>query len=253
MRLKEKVAIITGGGQGIGREYVLGFMEEGAWVVVADIDGEKAEAVSEEAKAKGGEALALRVDVSDQSSTLKAAEKTVERFGRIDILVNNAALYGALGVKPWDGWSPEEWERSFSVNVIGNWLMIKAVAPYMMEQKKGKIINIGSSTFDIGFPAMMPYTCSKGAVVSLTRTMARALGRYNINVNCLSPGYTLSEASIEMPGSRKDKMDMAFQGRSFRRHMNPEDLVGTALYLASSDSDFLTGQNIRVEGGEIMT
>lgn len=252
MKLKDKVAIITGGGQGIGREYALRFADEGAKVVIADIITENALRVAEEVEEKDGEALGLIVDVSDTPSTLQMAEKSMERFGRIDVLVNNAALYGTLGVKPWDRWTVEEWERSFAVNVVGSWSCIKAVAPHMIAQGKGKIINVGSGTFDLGFYAMMPYTCTKGAVVALTRSMARALGRYNINVNCLSPGYTLSEASLEMPGGRRDKIDLAFRGRCFRRHMYPEDLVGTAVFLASDDADFITGQTIRVEGGEIM-
>lgn len=252
MKLQDKVAIITGAGQGIGREYALRFADEGAKVTLVDIIMENARDVAGEVEAKGGEALALHVDVSNTSSTLKMAEKTVERFGKIDVLINNAALYGTLGVKPWDDWTIEEWERSFAINVLGSWLCIKAVVPHMITQGKGKIINIGSSTFDLGFHAMLPYTCTKGAVVALTRAMARALGRYNISVNCLSPGYTLSEASLEMPGGKKEKIDLAFRGRCFRRHMYPVDLVGTAIFLASEDSDFIAGQTIRVEGGEIM-
>lgn len=252
MKLKNKVAIITGAGQGIGREYALRFADEGANVVIADIGLENAQKVAEEAEGKYGELLAVHVDVSDESSTMKMAKETALKFGKIDILLNNAALYGTLGVRPWDGWTSEEWERSFAVNVLGSWWCTRAVVPHMISRGKGKIINIGSATFDLGFYAMLPYTCTKGAVVALTRGMARALGKYNINVNCLSPGYTLSDASLQMPGSKKDKIDLAIQGRCLRRHMYPADLVGTAVFLASEDSDFITGQTIHVEGGEVM-
>lgn len=252
MKLKGKVAIITGAGQGIGREYALRFADEGAKVALADIREENVHEVAREVEAKGGDALGLHVDVSKTSSTLEMAEKTLERFGKVDVLLNNAALYGTLGFKPWDGWTMEEWARSYTINVVGSWLCIKAVVPHMITQGKGKIINIGSSTFDQGFHALLPYTCTKGAVVVMTRAMARALGRYNINVNCLSPGFTLSEASVEMPGGNKEKIDSAFRGRCFKRHMYPVDLVGAAVFLASEESDFLTGQTIRVEGGETM-
>lgn len=252
MKLKDRVAIITGGGRGIGRAYALRFADEGAKVVVADIIPENAQQVAKEVEGKGGETLAVHVDVADTSSTLEMAEKAMAQFGGIDILVNNAAIYGGFGVKRWDAWSIEEWERSFRVNVIGSWLCIKAVAPHMIDRGKGKIINIGSGTFDLGLHAMAPYTCSKAAIVALTRIMARALGRFNINVNCLSPGYILSEASLGMPGKKSGFDDQALLGRCFRRHEYPEDLVGTAVFLASEDSDFITGQTIRVEGGEIM-
>ena len=252
MKLKDKVAIITGAGRGIGRSYALGFADEGAKVVIAEIVPENAQKVAAEIEAKGNEALALQVDVSDTSSTVDMAEKAVERFGRIDILINNAAIYYGIGSRSWDSWTIEEWDRMFTVNVRGSWLCIKAVVPHMITQGKGKIINIASSTADVGLPTLLPYTCSKGAVMVLTRVMARALGRHNINVNCISPGYTLSEASLEMPGRVADEDDMAVRVRALRRPEIPEDLVGTAIFLASQDSDFITGQIITVDGGQVM-
>ena len=180
------------------------------------------------------------------------AKKTLERFGKIDILINNAAIYYGIGGRSWDAWSIEDWERMFAVNVLGGWLCIKAVAPHMIAQKKGKIINITSGTFDLGTPVVLPYTCSKAAVIALTRSIARSLGRYNINVNCISPGYTMSEASAEMPGRTEKYDESEIRERCFRRAEQPEDLVGTAIFLASDDSAFVTGQTIVVDGGRIM-
>jgi len=251
MKLKDKVAIITGGGRGIGRAYALRFADEGAKVVIPDIVLENAQKVAQETKAKGGEGLALWTDVSDETSTVEMAKKTIEHFGKIDILINNAAIYYGIGFKRWDSWTTEEWDRIFAVNTRGTWLCIKAVAPYMIAEGKGKIVNIASGTVDIGFPHILPYTCSKGASMALTKALARALGRYGINVNCISPGYTLSEASLEMPGKVADE-EQALRSRCFRRHEYPEDLVGTAVFLASEDSDFITGQIISVDGGEAM-
>jgi len=252
MKLEDKVAIVTGGGRGIGRAYALRFAKEGAKVVVADIIFANAQKVADEIMAEGGEALALHTDVSSEASTVEMAEKTVAKFGRIDILMNNAAIFYGIGGRPWDSWAIEDWDRMFAVNVRGSWLCIKAVFPQMKTQGKGKIINIASTTVDAGLPILLPYTCSKGAVMSLTKSLSRALGRYNINVNCISPGYTLSEASLEMPGRTPEADEAMIRTRCFRRQEYPEDLVGTAVFLASEDSDFITGQVMAVDGGEVM-
>jgi 3-oxoacyl-[acyl-carrier protein] reductase len=252
MKLKDKVAIVTGGGRGIGRAYALRFSEEGAKVVIADIALDNAQKAADEIKATGGETLALHTDVSSRPSTEDMAKKTVEQFGKIDILVNNAAIYYGIGMNRWDSWAPEDWDRMFAVNVKGSWLCIKAAAPFMIAQGKGKIINISSNTVQTGLEALLPYTCSKGATIALTRVMARALGRHNICVNCISPGYTMSEASIEMPGKVEGMDKLATRGRCFRREEEPDDLAGTAVYLASEDSDFITGQTIVVDGGEVL-
>lgn len=251
MKLKDRVAIVTGGGRGIGRAYALRFTDEGAKVVIADIILENTQKVVEEIKVKGGDAIALHTDVSNENSTIELAKKTTECFGRIDILINNAAIYYGIGSRPWDGWTVEDWDRMFAVNVRGSWLCAKAVFPQMKAQGKGKIINIGSSAADAGLDQILAYICSKGAVVTLTRGLARALGRYNINVNCILPGFTLSEASIEMSG--KGNLDEALiRRRCLRRPEYPEDLVGTAVFLSSEDSDFITGQVISVDGGDVM-
>jgi 3-oxoacyl-[acyl-carrier protein] reductase len=252
MKLKDKVAIITGAGRGIGRVYALRFAEEGAKVVVADIVVELAQKVVKEIESKGGEALAISVNVSDGISVQELVKKTVDRFGGIDILVNNAAVFAGIGSRKWDSWSVEEWQKMFAVNVIGGWLCAKEVVPHMVTQGKGKIINIASTQTDIGFYLQLPYNASKGAVITMTRALARALGRYNINVNAISPGYTLTEATSDVLGKDSAADEAMVRGRCFRRLEYPEDLVGTAVFLASSDSDFMTGQTIAVDGGEAM-
>jgi len=252
MRLKDKVAIITGGGQGIGRAYALAFAREGASVMLAQRTLAKVEATAREIRDSGGKAVAMPVDVRDEEQVNKMVEKTVEEFGGIDILLNNAAFYGGIGHKPWDAWTTEEWRQSFDINVIGDWLCAKTVVPYMRQRGKGKIINISSATVHQGYHGMLPYTTTKAAVCSITRGEARALGRYNICVNCIAIGYVLTEASVEMEGvkGREEETDKAIAAlRCIRRSQYPEDCVGTALYLASDDADFVTGQTIVVDGG----
>jgi NAD(P)-dependent dehydrogenase (short-subunit alcohol dehydrogenase family) len=251
MKLKDKVAIITGGGTGLGRAYALRFAEEGAKVAVAARNLSRLEDVVKEVKANGGEALAIQIDVSDEASTLEMAKRTADRFGRIDILVNNAAYYAELEVVPWDDWPVEDWERNFTVSVIGGWLCTKAVFPYMEAQGKGKIVNISSTTADAGIDFLMPYASCKGAVYAMTRSMATALGDHNINVNCVSPGYVLTSASLGMSGhtEKGDKFQASL--RCFKRDAHEEDLMGAVLFLASEDSDFITGQIVAVDGGSV--
>ncbi len=249
MRLKDKVAIITGAGQGLGREYALRFCKEGAKVVIADINLENARNVEKNLTDMGGESLALKVDISNAEDARMMAEKTVERFGKIDILVNNAAIYAGLAMQPWDMITEEEWDRVFQVNVKGQWLCMKAVVPYMKKLGKGKIINTSSSTVLLGIPLLLAYAASKSAVIGLTRCVASELGEYGINVNTICPGLTMTEASIQMPGQPPGMAEFAASMSAMRRSQQPEDLVGTALFLASEDSDFITGQMINVDGG----
>ncbi len=249
MLLKDKVAIITGAGQGIGRSYALGFVDEGAKVVIADINEEKGRDVADEINAGGGEALAVRTDISDETDTIDLAQKAIDKFGKIDILLNNAAIYAGIGFRPWDSWTVEEWDRLFDVNVKGMWLCCKAVVPHMNAQGKGKIVNVASGTVLMGTPFILHYVASKGAVMALTRSLASELGDNNICVNTIAPGFTMSEASIEMPGQPEGFADMIAGLQCFKRAQQPEDLIGTALYLASDLSDFVTGQFIAVDGG----
>lgn len=251
MRLKDKVAIVTGGGIGLGRAFALRLAEEGAKVVVAARNLSRLEEVVKQIEAKGGEALAVQTDVSDEASTLELARRTVEKFGKIDILVNNAAYYAELSTIPWDNWTPEDWDKQFSVTVMGGWLCTKAVFPYMKAQGKGKIVNISSTVADAGLDLLMPYTCCKGGVGAMTRAMASALGEHNINVNAVAPGYVLTPGSLGMPThtAKGDKFQASL--RTLKRDEHDEDLVGAVLFFASGESDFITGQVLAVDGGGV--
>jgi 3-oxoacyl-[acyl-carrier protein] reductase len=252
MRLKDKVTIITGAAHGIGKAYARRFAEEGAHVVIADVDGAGGDATAKALLDAGGSAWARTTDVTQFSNVEGLMRETVARFGKIDVLLNNAAIY--VTQKLWKGpveeLALEEWDRVIEVNLKGVFLCSKAVIPIMKRQKSGKIINIASGTFFSGSGNMPHYTTAKGGVVALTRVMARQLGEFGINVNCLTPGSTMSEESVsdEVLKRRQGSMDK----RAFRRVETPADIVGTALFLASSDSDFVTGQLLVVEGGGIM-
>ncbi|HKA34395.1 MAG TPA: SDR family oxidoreductase [Candidatus Binatia bacterium] len=244
MRLKDKVAIVTGAAQGIGAAYARGLAREGAAVAVVDIldPNPTVKAIQD----SGGKALALKIDVSDEKQTQDMAQKTLDAFGRIDILINNAAVYGNIVRKPFEQITVEEWDKLYSVNVKGIFLCVKAVAPHMKSQQSGKIINATSSTFFKGNEDFLHYVSSKGAVVAMTRSLARELGEYNINVNAIAPGQTLSEANLK----RGDKVDSnSLRIRLLKKRLYPEDLVGTIIYLSSPDSDMMTGQVLLVDGG----
>lgn len=244
--LKRRVAIVTGGARGLGRAFCLAFAEAGAAVAVADLNFESARETAAQITANGGDALALAVDVADEQSTQRMAAQTAERWGRIDILVNNAAIYGGLARKPFDEIMPQEWDKVMAVNVKGPWLCAKAVASWMKAQRAGKIINISSATFYSGSVNWAHYVTSKGGVIGLTRALAKELGEYGINVNAIAPGFTLTEASRDLiPDAEKYGVERG----AIKRAEQPEDLMGVALFLASSASDFMTGQTMIVDGG----
>ena len=252
MSLEGKVAIITGGGRGIGRAFALRFAEEGARLLLPDISLERAEGVAKEIRAKGGQALAMETDISDEDATRKMAEMVIKQYGKVDILVNNAAVWYELNITPWDTWTVRDWDRIFEVNVKGTWLCCKAIAPLMVKQSRGKIINLASNVAQV--PAaqfFLPYSCSKGAVYTLTHALARALGPSGINVNAIAPGYTATEASLGQRDSEKT-FEIATSEQTFHRREQAADLLGTAVFLASEDSDFITGQVIYVDGGTVM-
>jgi 3-oxoacyl-[acyl-carrier protein] reductase len=195
----------------------------------------------------GGQVLALNTDVTSADSTREMAQKAVERFGRIDILVTNAAIYGGLKLKPFDEVEENEWDRLIAVNLKGMWLSCKAVVPYMKKQGGGKIITISSGVHFRGVPYFIHYTTSKGGVVAFTRALATELGQYNINVNSVAPGLILTQASKDMFSPDIVRTDLEL--KALHKEQQPEHVVGAVLFLASKDSDYITGQTILVDGG----
>ena len=254
MRLKDRVAIVTGGAQGIGREYCLRFAREGASVVVADLRVDQAKAVEAEIAELGGQALAIETDVADEASVEAMARQTHERFGRIDALVNNAAIYYNLDL---GNETVDYLRKVLDVNVIGILIASRAVFPYMKEQGGGSIINIASIAA-YSLPGARPgdnfsansYGLSKSGVVFLTKSMAKQGGGHGIRVNAIAPGVTMSEATKKVV---PDAFVDALAGASaMRRSLEPPDLTGTAVFLASDDSALMTGQTLVVDAGVIM-
>ncbi len=246
MRLKDKLAIVTGAARGLGKTFSIALAKEGAKIVATDLIS--LEDVGTEIKALGGEMKALQADVTVEAETQKLAEDASKAFGRIDILVNCAAIYYGLTRKPFFEIDPKEWDKLMAVNVKGTWLCIKAVFPYMKQQGKGKIINLSSETFFTGSHGFVHYVSSKGAVVGLTRALAVELGPHNINVNALAPGFTDTEASRTIADVTKYDVSRT----PIKRLEQPNDLIGALLFFASDESDFITGQTLLVDGGRAM-
>lgn len=248
MRLTDKVAIVTGGGVGIGKAYAQGLAKEGAKVVVADIQEAETKKVAADIRQSGGDAIAVSVDVTSPEKTQAMADTALKQYGRIDALVNNAGLYSALKKKPFMEIDPEEWDRVMSVNVKGLFLCVKAVYPAMRQQGKGKIINISSGTALSGSPFFLHYVSSKAGVIGFTRALAREVGNDNICVNSIMPGLTISGSNQEGVMTAEQLADRR-KRRCLQRDQYPQDLVGTVIFLCSDDSDFMTGQSISVDGG----
>ena len=251
-RLEGRVAIVTGGGHGIGKAYATRLAAEGAKVVIAEVDEKAALAVAEELNAAGYEALALRTDVSDPAGVKQMAAATVERFGRIDVLVNNAAIFATVPMSrsPFDEITVDEWDRMMTVNVKGTWLASCAVIAQMRTQGYGKIINISSGTALKGSSSRIHYVASKAGILGFTKTLANEVGKDNICVNCVAPGSTLSE---ENPDDGIIKMrNQATATRALKRAQIPDDLTGAIVFFASADSDFITGQTLVVDGGSCL-
>jgi NAD(P)-dependent dehydrogenase (short-subunit alcohol dehydrogenase family) len=223
-----------------------------AGAAVACCDVLDAEPVAARIRDAGGRAIALRVDVTSSESARAMAATTLEAFGRIDVLVNNAGLFANLAMKPFDQIDGGEWDRVMAVNVRGSFECAKAVAPQMRAQGYGKIVNIGSGTVFKGAPMLLHYVTSKGAVTAMTRALARELGDAGIRVNTLSPGLTASENTLANPAWQGAVSANNIASRAIKREVTPEDLCGTLVYLASADSDFVTGQVIVVDGGSVM-
>ena len=244
--LDGRVSIVTGGAQGLGRVYCLGLAAEGSAVVVADVqDGS---ALAAEISAAGGQALAVRADVSDPAATAALADRAVQRFGRIDALVNNAAYFKHATRGPFDAIGVAEWDRAFAVNVRGTWLCCRAVYPHMRRQGYGKIVNISSNTPYKGVPGFLHYTSSKSAIIGLTRALAREVGGDGIAVNTVAPDFIPDE---EMARTRAAEAAVVVGQRCFQRTQTPEDMVGLVVFLAGPGSDFITGQSFLVNGGAL--
>lgn len=252
-RLQGRVAIVTGGAKGIGRDYCRALAAEGASVVIADIaDGSD---LAEEIAAKRGanSTMAETFDVSDEAQVKALVGSTIERFGRIDVLVNNAALFAPLTHQKVTDIDVSVWDRVFAVNVRGPFLMAKHVVPHMIARRYGKIVNIGSGVVYKGLPNMAHYSASKGAIATLTRTLARELGEHSICVNTLAPGLIMSDTLVESGTHSDQTRANAVNSRAFKRDAYPQDLTGALVFLASAESDFITGQTIAVDGGSVNT
>jgi NAD(P)-dependent dehydrogenase (short-subunit alcohol dehydrogenase family) len=248
-RLQGRTAIVTGGAVGIGKFYSEGLAAQGAEVMIADIVDGSGLAAEIAAKYGRNSTASFTFDVSDEAQVKALVAKTLERFGKIDILVNNAALYAPLPTLKVEEIDVELWDRVMAVNVRGPFLMVKHVVPHMIARKYGKIVNIGSGTVARGIPNFSHYVTSKGAVTAFTRAISRELGEHGICVNTLAPGYTLSETGLKNTVHVEQSRAAAVQRRAIKRDEYPQDLVGTLIYLCSGDSDFVTGQVIAVDGG----
>lgn len=248
-RLANKVAIVTGAAQGIGRAYALELAKAGAKVSVSDVV-EPTETV-DAIKAIGGEAIGVIADITNNESLLKMVSATEKAFGRADILVNNAALFGALRMGSYDTLSEDEWDRVMKVNVRGTWQTIKAVVPLMKQSGGGKIINISSATVFKGTAMLLHYVTSKGAIVALTRSIARELSDSNICVNAIAPGLVAS-ANVRNHADWAKVMDSVIASRAIKRESVPEDILGALIFFASDDCNFITGQTLIVDGGVVM-
>ena len=243
-RLENKVAIVTGGGRGLGKAYCLRMAEEGAKVVVADILDREAQETVSEIKAKGGTAIAIKADVTSEEDTRRMADKTVQEFGRIDILVNNAGYYYGMKRQPFYEVAVEEWDKAMLINAKGTWICAKAVFPQMKKQGKGKIINVASEACFAPTKGFIQYTASKSAVIGITRVLAGELGQYGICVNVIAPGVIDTEATRTYATIEKMDTSSVPMGRFGR----PEDVVGSVIFFASDDSDFISGQSLLIDG-----
>jgi NAD(P)-dependent dehydrogenase (short-subunit alcohol dehydrogenase family) len=242
--LDGKVAIVTGGAQGIGQAIARRLAADGARIVVADLEG------AEEAAADYDGGVGLTVDVASEDDVARMAADTVERCGSIDVLVNNAGLYASLAMRPFEQIPVAEWRQVMDVNVLSMFLTCRAVVPQMRAQGGGRIVNISSGTPFRGVPFVLHYVTSKGAIVALTRALAKELGNDEILVNCVAPGFTMSTGVREHPEVIEALRDVSIASRTIKRDMVPEDVVGAVAFLCGPESTFLTGQTMVIDGGQ---
>jgi NAD(P)-dependent dehydrogenase (short-subunit alcohol dehydrogenase family) len=245
-KLAGKTAIVTGGARGIGRAIVERFVAEGGTVMIADLLGDAAVATASEIAGTTNRVLGRETDVTSYESVAATVASTQEVFGAVDIVVNNAAALAGIDRKPSEEIDEEEWDRVMAVNVKGPWQMTRAALPFLRQSAAGKIINISSDVVLSGVPGLLHYSASKGAVVALTRALASELGPDGICVNAVAPGFTATKAALDHGG---DALERSVERRALKRIQVPEDLTGTLVYLASPDSDFVTGQLVVVNGG----
>jgi NAD(P)-dependent dehydrogenase (short-subunit alcohol dehydrogenase family) len=242
--LEGKVAVVTGAAQGIGNAIAKGLAAEGARIVVADLSR------AEEAAQEFDGGIGLTVDVANEGQVERMAQETVERCGSIDILVNNAGLYASLQMRPFTEIPIEEWRKVMDVNVLSMFLTTRAVVPRMREQGGGRIVNISSGTPFRGVPFLLHYVTSKGAIVALTRALAKELGRDDVLVNCVAPGFTMSDGVREHPEVIEALRDVSVSSRTLQRDQEPEDVVGAVVFLCGPGATFVTGQTIVIDGGQ---
>ncbi|ENW91640.1 SDR family oxidoreductase [Acinetobacter dispersus] len=244
--LQDKKVLVTGAARGLGRDFAQAIAEAGAQVVMADILTDLVQEEAAALQAQGLKVNAVSIDLANADSIQQAVQQAAERMGGMDGLVNCAALATNVGGKSMMDYDEDLWDRVMNINVKGTWLVTKAAVPYLKQSSAGKIINVASDTALWGAPNLMAYVASKGALTAMTRSMARELGLFNICINTLSPGLTLVEATAYVP---QERHDLYVNGRAIQRQQLPQDLNGTALYLLSDLSSFVTGQNIPVNGG----
>jgi NAD(P)-dependent dehydrogenase (short-subunit alcohol dehydrogenase family) len=246
-RFLGKTVIVTGGAAGIGKSMSEAFFRGGANVVIADI--KDAATAAREIDPSGARVLGLDVDVTSDSAVDAAVNKTVERFSGVDILVNNAGIATGIPPRPFMEIPTEDWARIYDVNVVGIFRFCRAVIGAMEKAGGGRIVNIASAAAFKGVPFLLHYVSSKGAVLAMTKSLAKELGDRNILVNAVAPGFTLSPAVLENEGQMQRSRAISMQGRSIQRDQFPDDLVGAVLFFASSDASFITGQTLVVDGG----